>query len=331
MADEDEDDQQPEISSRLGTAYGHVIAVPLLVVLAGLAFVLHRGAFCALVIGAWVAMLPIVIDTAIVPRFRRGADGPKSVEVPVTAFFIAAGISLACTFGIATHDVGDADREVAIGLAGVICSAVAGGATIMCVRITRERRALCAKLLAAPALASPPVEGAWGSIDGVLRGSTYGAGRTNVIVAVGAEVTRWGDDDNPNFSEEPFTQIPGDITVVAREHAAQPRGEASGVRVDLKTAAWLTLLHVDQRMGTSSIGSKMLHAEIIRGDTPIRVLGRMHGGKLAGDKDMPVVALAARKDAARAIRRIRGRDLVSLGFAIAGLLAIPASVVILVH
>src|SRR3954447_25007033 len=99
MAD-DEDDQQPEISSRLGTAYGHVIAVPLLVALAGLAFVLHRGAFCALVIGGWVAMLPIVIDTAIVPRFRRGADAPKSVEVPVTAFFIAAGISLACTYGI---------------------------------------------------------------------------------------------------------------------------------------------------------------------------------------------------------------------------------------
>jgi hypothetical protein len=262
-------------------------------------------------IAAMLALAPIALDAALVPRFRDGASAPPPLDVPITGFLLAAAGVALTSVGVATGDVAP-DRAKAVHIASIVLAAIALIAFAWLWSATRARRRTVAMMIGAPPQPQPPRDGVWGALDGAFSSEVMSVGED--VHVHGAAVKDAAGIKRRSVSTTGFAKVAAEGTL---------RAAGATHRVRLAEAAILTMAKLERSTGKD----RGMRADVINERTPVRVVGRATEGVFAkgGEASLLVFAAAVDTDVATELRRLHLRHRVANALAVAGVLALAAS------
>ncbi|MDQ3031131.1 MAG: hypothetical protein M3Y87_01845, partial [Myxococcota bacterium] len=294
----------PDHSNRLGPnypLYGALVGLPLAAVLAWAYETIALGLFAA----SAIALAPLALDAAFLPRFREGTTPLREHDVPTfTAIF--AGLAALCFALWTARDGGEIRGTIGTAIAALVCALATGWLWLG----ARSRLKWLDILAAAPPHPAPLPDGVWGASEGTFTGR---------VVAVGAEHTSSGSGKNATVWSSPIASIATDATLTTVH---------GPVRVGLARALWITMTSHRQRKAEN----RSVTTDVIHERTPARVVGRARDGALVrgGEGSLLVFASGIGTDIGRELRRLRIRERLSRVMALGGVLCMLAGIALVV-
>lgn len=284
----------PDHTNRLGPnypLYAALAALPLTLALAWAHDDLALGALAA----SAIALAPLALDAAFLPRFREGTAPLPEHDIPtVAAIFTGLGAVLFAFW--TARDGGQLRGAIGTSVAAIGCALATGWLWWA----TRSRLKWLEMMVAAPPHPHPLPDGVWGASDGTFGGR---------VVAVGSENTWSGSGKNATVWSSPVASIASDATFTTT---------AGTLRVGLGRALWISMTsHHERKAEKRSVTTEVIHER-----TPARVVGRAQGGALVrgGEGSLLVFASGIGTDVARELRRLRNRERLARLMALAGVL-----------